>query len=156
MEEPAITPVSLTVTELSWIILPVVRSNRAIALSVEEAGPETSPPPAGVAHAPSPRQKVEAEALVPLLRFVTGKFPVTPVARDTLVIVLVEPLIEAPATTPASEIVTELSWTSLPVVRSNLTIALSVDDAGPTTSPVPLPVASMVVPVMESPVPTVR
>ena len=41
----------------------------------------TLPAPAGVAQVPSPRQKVEAEAAVPLLRFVTGRFPVTPVER---------------------------------------------------------------------------
>ena len=34
-------------------------------------------PPAGVAHVPSPRQKVVADALVPLFKFVTGKLPVT-------------------------------------------------------------------------------
>jgi hypothetical protein len=39
------------------------------------------PPPAGVAHVPSPRQKVVADALVPLLRFVTGRLPVTPVVK---------------------------------------------------------------------------
>lgn len=33
------------------------------------------------AHVPSPRQNVEADALVPLLRFVTGRFPVTPVVK---------------------------------------------------------------------------
>ena len=37
------------------------------------------PPPAGVAQVASPRQKVEEEADVPLLRLVTGRFPVTPV-----------------------------------------------------------------------------
>ena len=34
------------------------------------------PPPAGVAHVPSPRQKVVDEAPVPLFRFATGKLPV--------------------------------------------------------------------------------
>jgi hypothetical protein len=34
---------------------------------------------AGVAQVPSPRQKVVPDALVPLLRFVTGRLPVTPV-----------------------------------------------------------------------------
>jgi len=34
---------------------------------------------AGVAQTPSPRQKVVPDALVPLLRFVTGRLPVTPV-----------------------------------------------------------------------------
>jgi len=38
---------------------------------------------AGVAHVPSPRQNVVPEALVPLPRFVTGRFPVTPAARLT-------------------------------------------------------------------------
>jgi hypothetical protein len=32
---------------------------------------------------PSPRQKVVADALVPLFKFVTGRFPVTPFARFT-------------------------------------------------------------------------
>lgn len=40
---------------------------------------QPEPPPAGVAHVPSPRQKVVPEAAVPELRFVTGRFPVTPV-----------------------------------------------------------------------------
>jgi hypothetical protein len=37
------------------------------------------PPPAGVAHVPSPLQKVTDDALVPEFRFPTGRFPVTPV-----------------------------------------------------------------------------
>ena len=37
------------------------------------------------------RQKVEDEALVPELRLVTGRLPVTPVARETLVMVLLAP-----------------------------------------------------------------
>jgi len=36
------------------------------------------PLPDGVAHVPSPRQKVELEAPVPLFKLVTGRFPVTP------------------------------------------------------------------------------
>jgi hypothetical protein len=43
----------------------------------------TVPPPAGVAHVPSPLQKVEAEADVPLLRLVTGKLPETSAVRST-------------------------------------------------------------------------
>lgn len=38
---------------------------------------------AGVAHVPSPRQKVVDEALVPELRLPTGRFPVTPVVRGS-------------------------------------------------------------------------
>jgi hypothetical protein len=41
---------------------------------------ETLPPP-GAAHVPSPRQNVELDALVPLLRLATGRLPVTPVLR---------------------------------------------------------------------------
>ena len=41
------------------------------------------PPPAGVAHVPSPRQNVVEDALVPEFRFVTGRFPVTPVVRGS-------------------------------------------------------------------------
>ena len=40
------------------------------------------PPPAGVAQVPSPLQKVDEDAPVPEFRFVTGRFPVTPVASD--------------------------------------------------------------------------
>jgi len=64
---------------LSLMILPVVPSNSATALAVADAGPDTSPPPAGVDQTPSPRQKVLELADVPLFRFVTGKLPVTPV-----------------------------------------------------------------------------
>ena len=38
-------------------------------------------PPAGAAHVASPRQNVEADADVPLLRLPTGRLPVTPVER---------------------------------------------------------------------------
>ena len=41
------------------------------------------PPPLGVAHVPSPRQNVALDAPVPLLRLVTGKLPVTSLARLT-------------------------------------------------------------------------
>src|SRR5574338_361447 len=40
------------------------------------------PDPAGVAHAPSPRQNVDAEAPVPPARFATGRLPVTSEARS--------------------------------------------------------------------------
>ena len=53
-----------------------------------------APPPLGVAQVPSPRQKVEDDADVPLLRLVTGRFPVTSApARFTaeLVTVCVDP-----------------------------------------------------------------
>ena len=79
---PVMSPVvSAIVTALFWTSLPVVPSNRTTALSTADAGPTTSPVPVGVAQVPSPRQKVDADALVPLFRLVTGRFPVTPVER---------------------------------------------------------------------------
>ena len=54
---------------------------------------ERSHPPAGVDHVPSPRQNVLVLAHAHDPRFVTGRFPVTPVERDTFVIVLEDPLI---------------------------------------------------------------
>jgi hypothetical protein len=65
----------------SFSSLPVVPSNAARLLLVEDAGPTTSPPPAGAAQAPSPRQNVLADADVPLFKLVTGKLPVTPVVK---------------------------------------------------------------------------
>jgi len=51
----------------------------------------TVPPPAGVAHVPSPRQKVDDDALVPSLRFDIGKLPVTSEARLIFATVLNTP-----------------------------------------------------------------
>jgi hypothetical protein len=42
-----------------------------------------APATVGDAHVASPRQNVELLALVPLLRFATGRFPVTPFERST-------------------------------------------------------------------------
>jgi len=50
-----------------------------------------APPPAA-AQEPSPRQNVDALADVPEFKFVTGKFPVTPVDKGIFEIVLLEPL----------------------------------------------------------------
>src|SRR6185312_7626242 len=47
----------------------------------ELPGPLTLPEPEGVAHAPSPRQNVVDDAPVPLFKWETDRFPVTPVAR---------------------------------------------------------------------------
>lgn len=44
----------------------------AVAVSLLSAAPDIT-----VAHEPSPRQKVVADALVPLFRLVTGRLPVT-------------------------------------------------------------------------------
>jgi hypothetical protein len=44
---------------------------------------EVIPVAGGLAHVPSPLQNVLLDALVPLFRFVTGRFPVTSADRDT-------------------------------------------------------------------------
>jgi hypothetical protein len=45
--------------------------------------PRPPPPPAGVAHVPSPRQNVDELAPVPLFKFAAGKFPATSAVRLT-------------------------------------------------------------------------
>src|SRR6185436_16738820 len=70
------TPVLLIVVGASLISLPLVPSNIATRVSVVLLIElKTSPPPGVVAQTPSPRQNVDDEADVPLLRFATGKFP---------------------------------------------------------------------------------
>ena len=59
----------------------------AVGLETTPPNPATDPvaiaraddplPAEGVAHVPSPRQKVVPEALVPLFKLVTGRFPAT-------------------------------------------------------------------------------
>ena len=56
----------------------------------------TVPEPTGVAHAPSPRQNVDAEAEVPPFKFVTGKLPVTPVDRGNPVALVNVALVGVP------------------------------------------------------------
>src|SRR5512139_2625365 len=53
----------------------------------------------GTAHVASPRQKVVAPALVPLLRLVTGRLPVTSAVSDTA------PKVGAPAALPCKTVV---------------------------------------------------
>ena len=68
------------VTQVAQAIVPVVVIGPPV--SGELVATElTEPEPPGIAHVPSPRQKVVAPALVPELRLVTGRFPVTPVAK---------------------------------------------------------------------------
>ena len=52
------------------------------SLTVKSSG-AVAPPPAGVAHVASPRQNVVLLALVPLFKFATGRFPVTPLDKST-------------------------------------------------------------------------
>lgn len=61
----------------------LLNSTRVLVPLVMVVEPMVSPPPAaGAAHVPSPRQNVDADAPVPLLRFPTGRFPVTPFDRS--------------------------------------------------------------------------
>jgi len=62
-----------------WMSFPVVESYRAAALSNDEFGPIT----AGL-HMPSPRQKVVAEASVPLLKLAIGRSPSSRLVGITL------------------------------------------------------------------------
>ena len=72
------------------VVVPVTVIGNAALTAV------TPPPvPAGVAHTPSPRQKVVADALVPLLRLPTGRLPVTCEARLTFA--SVPPSVRLPA-----------------------------------------------------------
>jgi hypothetical protein len=59
----------------------------------------TEPVPAA-AQLPSPRQKVDAVAPVPLFRLVTGKLPVTPVVRGSPVALVKVPLDGVPNAPP--------------------------------------------------------
>lgn len=54
--------------------------------------------PDGAAQVPSPRQNVELVAPVPLFRFVTGRFPVTPVVSGSPVKFVATPLVGVPRT----------------------------------------------------------
>jgi len=77
--------VSAEMVETAWAPPPITT-----AFDVRVPPAVTLPEPAGVAHVPSPRQKVELEAEVPELRLPTGRLPVTPpppeVARLTAVL----------------------------------------------------------------------
>jgi hypothetical protein len=84
-------------------------------LGTEAATEVTVPAPAGVAQAPSPRQKVEAEALVPLFKLVTGKLPVTPVLKGSPVAFVRVPLLGVPKAPPEAS--------SVPVVGSVTLVA---------------------------------
>ena len=68
------------VTQVAQAIVPVVVIGPPVSGAVVDME-LTEPEPPGIAHVPSPRQKVVAPALVPELRLVTGRLPVTPVAK---------------------------------------------------------------------------
>ena len=117
----------------------------------------TVPAPAGVAHVPSPRQKVEDDAPVPLLRLVTGRLPVTPVESGSpvaLVSVIADGVprfgvtsVGLVASTASPEPVTAnsptvpaLSYSTRPVVPPVMVVVLMVmpdDPAGVAHVPSP-------------------
>lgn len=89
-------------------------------------------------------------ATVALLKSPVMRWPVDEKVRLPVVIVAVPAFADVtltvtaanaatPVMVPASSKITVLFWISLPVVKSKRVMALSVADAGPTTSPVPPP-----------------
>ena len=83
-------------------------------LGTEAATLVTVPLPAvGVTQVPSPRQKVEAEALVPLFKLVTGKLPVTPVLSGSPVAFVRVPLLGVPKAPPEASSVPVLGSVTL-------------------------------------------
>lgn len=94
----------------------------------------TVPAPAGTAHVPSPRQNVPLEALVPELRFVTGRFPVTSLTRLMDDTVLRTPPV---AFTHPDEVNLPICF---PVVLEKIAAWPTEDaDVSEVTSPDPLP-----------------
>lgn len=92
-------PFSKPVTEVVRVIAGVevaVATVPAKPFAVTTETEVTVPAPAGVAHVPSPRQNVDEEALVPPLRFATGRLPVTPVERGSPVQLVSVPLVGVP------------------------------------------------------------
>jgi hypothetical protein len=69
----AVSPVTAEKLLVTVAVKPVVKVVLTICANF--------PPPVGAAQDPSPRQNVDADALVPLFKFVTGRFPVTPVVK---------------------------------------------------------------------------
>jgi hypothetical protein len=100
----------------------------------------TVPVPVGAAHVPSPRQKVDELADVPLFKLVTGKFPVTPVDSGKPVALVSVTLVGVP-----SKGVTKVGLvakTSDPVPVSSVTVASKLALEGVAknvATPVPRP-----------------
>ena len=116
--EPTTTALAVNeadeVTQVAQAMVPVVVMVPPV-MGLVVAMLVTVPVPGGAAHVPSPRQKVEAEALVPLFRFVTGRLPVMSAARFTAA------KLGAPAALPCSTVVVDpaeprivTAWLALP------------------------------------------
>jgi hypothetical protein len=74
------------------------------------------------AQVPSPRQYVDDDAEVPLLRLVTGKFPVTPVDNGNPVAFVSVPLDGVPSAPPLSN--------NVPVASGSVIVRLAVSVVG--------------------------
>jgi hypothetical protein len=85
----------------------------------------TVPLPGGAAHVPSPRQNVDALALVPEFKFVTGRLPVMSLASDTA------PKVGAPAALPCRTVVVDPSEATTliacPPLPSRMRFAVKLD-----------------------------
>lgn len=95
--------------------------------------PETlvTPVPAGVAQVPSPLQNVEELALVPLFKFVTGRFPVTPVVRGSPLALVRVNEVGVPMAKPLGNVVLMLGTPPADVTRTPLFAVASPDRVVP-------------------------
>src|SRR6185312_11821649 len=107
------------------------RGGRVPALVIVRPSPVTlvtEPPPDGVAHAPSPLQNVDEDALVPELRLVTGKFPVIPVESGSPVQLVRVPEVGVPNTGVTK--VGDVANTAAPLPVSSVIAALRLAELG--------------------------
>jgi hypothetical protein len=101
----------------------------------------TLPPPAGVAQVPSPRQNVELLAEVPLLRFVTGRFPVTPVVSGKPVALVSTPALGVPILGVVNTGLVAKTACPVPVSSVRAARRLALEGVASTVAtPVPKPV----------------
>jgi hypothetical protein len=113
----------------------IVNAGVVVGLAIETIPPvhptlvtvPEPPPPAGVAQVPSPLQNVVLEADVPLLRLVTGKFPVTPVDNGKPVALVKVPLDGVPNGPPLIN--------KVPVASGSVNVRLAVSVVGVSVTP---------------------
>jgi len=106
----------------------------------------TVPAPAGVAQAPSPRQKVDADAEVPLFRLVTGRLPVTPVLNGKPVALVNVALVGVPkmGVTKVGEVAN--TFAPLPVSSVNAAAKFALlGVARKVATPVPRPATPVLI-----------
>ena len=103
------------------------------------------PPPDGVAQVPSPRQKVEDDALVPLFKLPTGRFPVTPVLNGSPVRLDAVPLAGVPKAPPLTRHVGHEIVPVLVIVPPDIGLLVATLVTVPVPEPLP-PVACHALP----------